>query len=465
MYRDLDSGKIYGRKLMINLKIDGLTKQFNQPLLEGVSFSFSGTGVVGFIGDNGSGKSSLLKILAGVDEDYAGRYIWSGQPSVGFMPQEIMDRENLSGGEKKMEKLAQLIYGDSHDVLLLDEPDNHLDFNGKEWLSGALESFSGLVVMVSHDRDFLEQNTNFTWLVEDMTVRTFPFGYKKFADIYMMEGDYLQKLYKKQVKEMKRLEVLVKEFGKIAAHSSKRAGVYRSMQKRLARHKEQMVQDPSRLTKSIFLNSKLNKKKMKRKTAIFVKDLEFSYQKEPIFSGANLHVEVGEKVALVSPNGSGKSTLIKLLLGELKAGSGMAKVGVNLDVGYYSQEHSESLDLTQTPVGALMEKHPLFEYQAEAVLKKFLFSKQTMKSRIDTLSGGQKSRLQLALFLYTNPDVLLLDEPTNHLDVKSILALESFLKEFEGTVLLISHDRRLIENTCKKTYQMEKGKITPSELT
>lgn len=450
---------------MINLKIDGLTKQYNQPLLEKVGFSFSGTGVVGFIGDNGSGKSSLLKILAGVDEDFTGRFIWSGQPSIGFMPQEIMDRENLSGGEKKMEKLAELIYGDSHDVLLLDEPDNHLDFDGKDWLSGALAGFPGLVIMISHDRDFLEQNTNFTWLIEDGGVRTFPFGYRKFSEIYMQEGDYLKKLYKRQVGEKKRLEVLVKEFGKVAAYNSKRAAAYRSMQKRLERHKESMVKNPDRLGESILLSSKINKKKMKKKTAIFVKDLDFNYGKDLVFNQANMHLEVGEKVALVSPNGSGKSTLIKLLLGRLKPSSGFAKIGVNLDFGYYSQEHTESLDQTQTPLGVLMERHPLFEYQAEAVLKKFLFSKQTMKSRIDILSGGQKSRLQLALFLYRNPDVLLLDEPTNHLDIKSILALENFLNEFKGTVLLISHDKRLIKNTCKKTYQMEKGKIKLSSLT
>lgn len=439
---------------MINLKISNLTKQYNQPLLEKVNFSFTGSGVVGFIGDNGSGKSSLLKILAGVDKDFTGKFAWSGEPSIGFMPQEIMDRENLSGGQKKMEKLAQLIYGESHDVLLLDEPDNHLDFDGKEWLSNALDYFPGLVIMISHDRDFLDMNTEFTWLIESGGVRTFPFGYKKFSKIYLQERGYLERLYKKQVKEKKRLQILVKEFGRIAAYNSKRASAYRSMQKRLERHIEDMVVDPAKQMGSILLNSQIDKKKMKRKTAVFVKDLEFCYGEDSVFSGASMHLEVGEKVALISPNGSGKSTLIKLLLGELKAKVGKAEIGVNLDLGYYSQEHTESLDQTQTPLKILMAKYPLFEYQAEAVLKKFLFTKQTMKSRIDTLSGGQKSRVQLAVFLYRNPDVLLLDEPTNHLDIKSILALENFLNDYEGTVLLISHDKRLVKNVCKRVFEI-----------
>lgn len=449
---------------MISLKVDGLTKQYNQPLLEKVEFSFSGKGVVGFIGDNGSGKSSFLRILSGEDQSFMGRFVWSGEPSIGYMPQEIMGRDYLSGGQKKMEKLASLIYGESHDVLLLDEPDNHLDFEGKEWLSEALEGFGGLVVMISHDRDFLEQNTSFIWLIEDRKIRTFPYGYEKFSKTDYLEKNYLEKLYRRQVKEKKRLEVLVKEFGKVASYNSKRAAAYRSMQKRLNRHTENMVQDPGRLKGSISLNSKLSKKKMKRKTAIFVKDLEFGYGDELVFSQANLHLEVGEKVALVSPNGSGKSTLIKLLLGELKADAGFARIGVNLDHGYYSQEHAESLDQTQTPIKVLMDEHPLFEYQAKEILKKFLFSEQTTKSRIDTLSGGQKSRLQLALFLYKSPDVLLLDEPTNHLDIKSILALENFLCEYKGTVLLISHDKRLIKNVCEKIYLMEDGKIISGDM-
>jgi ATP-binding cassette, subfamily F, member 3 len=192
--------------------------------------------------------------------------------------------------------------------------------------------------------------------------------------------------------------------------------------------------------------------------------MTFRYEKNTIFDNANFQMTVHQKIALISPNGSGKSTLIRLLTGQIDPNHGTAKIGPNQKLGYYSQDHEEALLPETTPLECFMHRYPVFDYQAEHILGKFLFSKQTMKSKIRTLSGGQKSRLQLALFLYSNPDLLILDEPTNHLDIKSITVLENFLKSYKGALLLISHDRELIKNLGVDIFEIKDKKILPAKL-
>lgn len=444
---------------MISLKISHLSKSYGQPLLDDISINHSGDGVVALVGDNGCGKSTLLRILAGLEEQDGGRIEWGGDVRVGYLMQEIETLPTLSGGQKKIALLADLIYSNLYDVLLLDEPDNHLDIENKQWLANAIRSFNGLVIMISHDRHLLKQVSTRTWLVEDHEIREYPFNYGKFAFEYEKEKGELEHLFHVQQKEHKRLEELVARFKLRAASGPKAAKYYHALQKRLARFEANMVQDPKDKDVHIELSSKIEGKQIKHKLAIMVKGLSFAYQDNQVFDNAELYIEVGEKVALVSPNGSGKSTLIKLILGLLAPDSGVARVGENLRVGYYSQEHLETLPANSTPLDCFISRFPLVEYQALEILRKFYFSKQTAKSKVWTLSGGQKARLQLALFLYTNPDVLILDEPTNHLDLKSVGALEEFLVNFGGTVLLISHDHELLNNVCDVAYEVRDRKI------
>lgn len=444
---------------MINLKITKLEKSYNQPLLDNVSLFHTGSGVVALIGDNGSGKSTLLKILGGLEEQDSGKIEWGSDLRIGYLQQEIDSLPTLSGGQKKIALLADLIYSSMYDVLLLDEPDNHLDIDNKQWLAQAIQSFDGLVIMISHDRHLLKQITTHTWLVEDREVRTYPFGYGKFVAEYENERESQEHLFHVQEKEHKRLKELVNVFKARASSGPKMARYYHALEKRLARFESEMIKDPKRHDVKIELNTATTAKKIKNKLAIMVREMSFGYPDNPLFEKAELFVEVGEKVALVSPNGSGKSTLIKLILGQLNPESGVAKIGENLKVGYYSQEHLETLDKNSTPIECFTQKFPIADYEAAAVLRKFYFSKQTIKSKIWTLSGGQKARLQLALFLYTKPDILILDEPTNHLDLKSVAALEEFLVEYEGTVLLISHDHDLLNNVCDIGYEVSNKKI------
>lgn len=439
---------------MYHLKIKNLVKHYNQPLLDGVNLSHSGKGVIALIGDNGSGKSTLLKILAGLEQEDSGEVIWDKLHAIGYLAQEITDYESLSGGQKKIAKLAELLYSNQYDVILLDEPDNHLDLDNKIWLEEALVSFSGLAIMISHDRKFLENVSTKVWLLENHQIKTYSFGYKKFKEVYEQEEIARAELFKTQSKEALRL-------GKMALIFRDKGfvGAYHNTQKRLERLKAEMVEDPEDKKAHITIQTKLENKIIHRKTAILVKDMAFGYESQVIFNRANLHLFVQDKTALLSPNGTGKSTLINLLLGKLMPTSGEAKIGPNLRVGYYSQEHSATLPPEETPQSIFAKAYPLFDYEIEAILKKFFFNKQTMRSKVWTLSGGQKSRLQLALFLYTNPDLLILDEPTNHLDLKSVMALETFLKEYKGTVLLVSHDRELVKNVCDNVYTITDYRI------
>lgn len=451
---------------MINLKITKLEKSYNQPLLDDISVNHSGNGIVALIGDNGCGKSTLLKILADLEQQDSGKIEWSNSPRIGYLMQEIDSLPTLSGGQKKIALLADLIYSNLYDVLLLDEPDNHLDIENKEWLANALTSFDGLVIMISHDRHLLKKITTHTWLVEDREIRSYPFGYEKFVHEYEKEKSDLTHQYHVQEKEHKRLLELVERFRQKAASSTKTARYYHALEKRLARFEATSIKDPKRGDVRIELSSQITGKQIKHKLAIMVREMSFGYDDNHVYEGAELYVEVGEKVALLAPNGGGKSTLIKLLLEIIQPQVGVAKIGENLKLGYYSQEHLETLPADGTAIDCFTSRFPMADYEAAAVLNKFYFSKQTMKSKIWTLSGGQKSRLQLALFLYTNPDIIILDEPTNHLDLKSVAALEDFLVNFGGTVLLISHDYDLLRNVCDIAYEIKNKKIkfSPSFL-
>ncbi len=449
---------------MIGLKITKLEKSYSQPLLDDITLNHVGNGVVALIGDNGCGKSTLLKILAGLEQQDGGKIDWAGNPRIGYLTQEVETMPTLSGGQKKIALLVDLLYNGEYDVLLLDEPDNHLDIENKQWLASAIKDFEGLVIMISHDRHLLKQITNFTWLVEDREIRTYPFGYSKFVTEYEKETSDLESQFHVQEKEHKRLLELVERFRQKAASSTKTARYYHALEKRLSRFEGEMVIDPKKRDVKIKLTSKITAKKIKNKLAILVRNLFFSYGDNHIFNDADFFMEVGDKVALVSPNGSGKSTLIKLILNFLTPNQGVARVGENLKVGYYSQEHLETLPADGTPITCFTSRFPIADYQAAEVLKKFYFSKHTIKSKIWTLSGGQKARLQLALFLYTNPDVLILDEPTNHLDIRSVSALEEFLVNYEGTILLISHDHDLLNNVCDVAYEIKNSKISLTEI-
>ena len=443
--------------MALSLQVSGVGKTFNKPLFEGVDLVVEEGAKIGLIGDNGSGKSTFLKMLAGLETVDSGRVQWSRDAKIGYLEQEIVvDTYDVSGGEKKILRIAELFYGDFN-VLLLDEPDNHLDLDHKLWFEELVKSFDGIVIVISHDRKFLESAIDRIWHLEERMIKDYAFGYKKFKEIYEGEMETRQHLWEVQEKERVRLLDAVERFKMKAAANSKLSGRYHSMEKRYARWVEDMVQKPPS-DRTLRLKLDIGKTH-KRKTAIHIKDLFKTFGKNPILGKLNLHVFCGEKIAISAPNGSGKSTLLNILAGKLIQDSGEVRIGNGLKLGYYAQEHLQALDETATMIEELQKAHAFAWFDAIAYLKKFMFDENQAKTQVKWLSGGQKSRLQLAKFLAIKPDVLVLDEPTNHLDLKTVIALERFLQEYSGTLILVSHDRTLVKNIVDKVYELKEGRF------
>lgn len=435
--------------MAVTLQISQLGKRFNSILFEGVDLRVQKPDKIGLIGDNGSGKSTFLRMLAGLESVEEGQIIWSKGAKVGYLQQEIVEGD-LSGGEKKILKLCELFYGD-YDVILLDEPDNHLDVDHKIWFEELVGDFAGIAIVISHDREFLHKAVNRIWYLEEKQIQDYPFTYKKFSQVYASEMQARLDLWKTQEKERKRLQDMVEMYRRRAEASNAFGGLYASVQKRYKKYVDEMVEKPPQ-KKDLMLNLKLGDQH-KRKTAIYIQNLSKSYGDNQVLKNINLHLFCGEKLAINAPNGSGKSTLLNILVGKLPASGGEFRIGPGLKIGYYAQEHLQALDENLSPEDIMNR------FDAASYLRKFLFTSEQISMPVRFLSGGQKSRLQLAKFLATNPDILVLDEPTNHLDLRTVLALENFLKDYKGTLILVSHDRELVKNVVEIAYELKDGKL------
>lgn len=439
----------------ISLSVNQVSKTYDRPLFEGVNLSVQGATKIALIGDNGSGKSTFLKMLAKLDQVTVGNISWGKDVKIGYLEQEIgKDLDTASGGEKKIVKLTQLFYSD-YNVLLLDEPDNHLDIDNRLWFGELVKNFEGILIVISHDRTFLRKSVEKIWLLEEEKIIEYPFNYEKFASVYGDNMTARAHLWEVQEKERKRLEKMVESLAKRAAANDSFAKMYHSMEKRYDRYVSGMVDKPPEV-RSIELNTDTSKQPI-QKTAIHLKNLSKSYGSNMVLKKLNLHVSCGEKIAINAPNGSGKSTLLNIISGSLAYDSGEVYLGPNLKIGYYTQEHLDSLDENSTMIDELQKSIHHDWYKGLAYLKRFMFTEGQIQSKVKYLSGGQKSRLQLAKFLGTNPDVLILDEPTNHLDLKTVISLEKFLMDYPGTLILVSHDQELVVKVTEKTYLLENG--------
>jgi len=451
VYRKIES-------MPVALQITNMSKGFVNPLFLGVNLNVFGNEKIALIGDNGSGKSTFLKILAGLDNSDAGTVFWGNNSKIGRLEQEIISNNYaVSGGEQKIIKITELFYGD-YNVLLLDEPDNHLDLEHKLWFEQLVKDFDGLVIVISHDRTFIKNSVTKIWHLEELHITQYPFGYDKFSEIYEQNMTDRKHLWEAQEKERLRLTEIVRQMHIKVAYNDNFAKLLHSAEKKYDRFVETMVEKPPQ-QKTAQLKTE-TKSQPKRKTALLIKNLTKSYKNNPVLNDLNLHLFCGEKIAIAAPNGSGKSTLLNILVKKIKQDSGEFNFGAELKIGYYAQEHLQALNEHDTMIGELQKTKDVPHYDAIAYLKRFLFTKDQIVSDVRFLSGGQKSRLQLAKFLSTSPDILILDEPTNHLDLKTVLALENFLKDYQGTLILVSHDRELVTNVVYKTYDLRDGKLS-----
>jgi ATP-binding cassette, subfamily F, member 3 len=360
----------------------------------------------------------------------------------------------LSGGQKKLAGLARLLLS-RPDVLLLDEADNHLDLPGKVYLERLIREYPGAVVLISHDRYLLDACVTHITELEDGKLTTFEGDYSS----YMVEKDLRlarqEEMFRAQQKELTRLAEAIKRlalWGKIYdnAKFSRKA---ESMQKRMDRIER--LDQP--VTERRRMDLQLNGWRGSNKVLEF-KGISKAFGARSLFHGLDHVLQHGERVGLIGPNGSGKSVLLRLILGQEQPDSGEIILGPSVKVGYYAQEH-ETLDFSQTLIDAVRATAPLNEERAVAFLLRYLFTYRQASQKISELSGGERSRLQLALLVLSGANFLLLDEPTNNLDIASAEVLEEALADFVGTVLVISHDRYFLDRTVQRLLIAGSGEL------
>lgn len=374
--------------------------------------------------------------------------------------QNFLDKEFnlLSGGEKTTVILGKLLM-DNPDILLLDEPTNHLDMDSIEWLERYLNNYDGIVIIVSHDRYFLDNVVSKIIEIEDMESKTYKGNYSSY--VKQKEEKLLEQMhkYKEQQKEIKSMESTIKDLRDwaIRADNSKFFKRSASMEKRLERMKSnEDAQKPKIENKTMKLNFK-NSERSGEET-IKAKGLCKSYIDKVIFNEADLLINFKERVALVGPNGSGKTTFLKMLLGEEAPDKGTVELGANVKVGYLPQVITFDNE-EYTVIQAFRDDISILEGQAREYLSKFMFFGNSVFKKVKALSGGERIRLKLSMLLYEDINLLILDEPTNHLDIDSIETLEEALEEFKGTIFFISHDRYFINKIGERIIAIEDNKF------
>ena len=356
----------------------------------------------------------------------------------------------LSGGQKKLVGLARLLLLHP-DLLLLDEPDNHLDLPGKIYLEKFIREYDGTVVIVSHDRYLLDAVVTHIAELEDGKMTVFAGDYSTYSLDKERRLARQAEMFKVQQREVKRLEASIKRlaiWGKVYDNEDFAAKA-KSMQKRL--DKMERIEKP--ITDRRKMDLKLRGYRGSNKV-LELDGVEKAFGERRIFEGLNETIWHGERVGLIGPNGAGKSVLIRMILGEEMPDFGEIKLGPSVTVGYYAQEY-ETLDFEQTLLDAVRLTGNMSDSKAMALLSKYLFSYEQARQKIGSLSGGERSRLQLALVVLSGANFLLLDEPTNNLDIASAEMLESALEDFIGTALIISHDRYFLDRTVERLLVIE----------
>ncbi len=359
----------------------------------------------------------------------------------------------LSGGQKKLVGLAKLLIT-RPTLLLLDEPDNHLDLEAKAALEKTILNYKGGVVIVSHDRYLLDAIADEIADLENGEIKVYTGNYSEYA--YEKRAALLrqQQLYEIQQREIARMEMALKRYKIWVQRSSKFASRMHAMEARLARVDRLERPILERRAMGLELNGWRGSNKVMEITG-----LEKTFGSNRVLRGVDMLIRHGERVGLVGPNGAGKSVLLRLVLGQETPTAGEIMVGPSVRVGYYAQQH-ETLDYGQNLLDTIRRAAPLSEESAVAFLLKFLFNYRQMRQTIGSLSGGERSRMQLALLMLSGANFLLLDEPTNNLDIASAEVLEDQLGEFEGTVLAVSHDRYFLDRVVTRIIELDGGLVT-----
>ena len=525
---------------MIILSCNNLTKSFGvESILENISFTVNEGDKIGVIGVNGTGKTTLFKIISGIYGYDSGEIYTSKDCEIGYLEQntnfysdntiftevlevfsdlikmeedlrkmecEISDKSSetnspdlqklmdnyshklelfqnsngygykseakgvlkglgfnddelekpikiLSGGEKTRVLLAKLLLK-KPTLLLLDEPTNHLDSDALEWLELFLKQYKGTVILISHDRYFLDQSVNRIFEIHNKKLKAYNGNYSYYVEKSAIDKEIERKTYEDQQKEIKKQE-----------ESIERLKAYgREKHLKRARSKEKALSKIEVLDKP---DGERKRAKIKFIPAVesgndvlAVRDVEMSFPAKVLFKDLNLDIYRGEKVALIGPNGAGKSTLFKIIMNELDPIQGEVKFGTNVNTAYFHQEQ-KTLNLDNTVIDEIWDANPhLTQTEVRNMLGAFLFENEDVFKRISSLSGGERARVAILKLILSQSNFLLLDEPTNHLDIDSKEVLEEALVNYTGTIFTISHDRYFLNKVVDKILVLDENGVT-----
>lgn len=356
----------------------------------------------------------------------------------------------MSGGQKSKAQLAKLLLSGSN-ILLLDEPTNHLDITACEWLEKFLTEYKGAYIVISHDRYFLDKVTNTTFEMENRTLREYKGNYTRYLELKAEAREAQQRVYDRTVKEINRIEGIVeqqKRWGQ--EHNFITAA---SKQKQADRLKE-TLEKPEDLPEAIKFTFRA--KEGGANDVLTAKGLSKSFDGTAVFTNAELDIKKNTTTFILGENGCGKTTLLKILTGEYQADSGEYKFGNNIQFGYYDQAQTD-LDPSKTVIDEVWDRYPgMTQTQVRSALAQFLFKGDDVFKNVGKLSGGEKARVSLLKLMLSKANMLLLDEPTNHLDIHSREALENALASYGGTLLIVSHDRYLINKLADRIVWLGK---------
>ena len=462
------------------LNIANLNKTYvGKQILKGVTFHIEDKEKAAIVGINGSGKTTLIKCILGEEEpdDSETVIALSKGKKIGYLAQQHADMpgaeddiptdltdakalamkqeiesygddfDTLSGGQKTRKRLEEILLT-KPDLLILDEPTNHLDIESIQWLEKVLKRYDGAVLLVSHDRYFLDHVVTKIIDLDNGRARMYRGNYSEYAEKKKQIRDAELKAYYNQQADIAHQQAVIDKLKQFNREKSiKRA---ESREKALA--KVELLDKPEELDNEMRLA--LTPHLQSGNDVLSVKELSKSFGEKTLFSNISFEIKRGEHVAVIGANGTGKTTLLKILNEQEPATTGSFKLGTNVEIGYYDQEHAV-LHMEKTIFDEIQDDYPyLNDTKVRNVLAAFLFRGDDVYKRIGDLSGGEQGRVSLAKLMLSNANFLILDEPTNHLDIQGREVLEDAIRNYEGTVLYVSHDRYFINKTATRILEL-----------
>ncbi|WOI21872.1 ABC-F family ATP-binding cassette domain-containing protein [Nonlabens ulvanivorans] len=403
--------------------------------------------------------SKLIEDMSTLTHEYEiiGGYQYKGETEkilkgLAFKPEQFgMLTDELSGGWRMRIELAKLLL-ENHDILLLDEPTNHLDIDSILWLEQFLQTYPGAVVIVSHDKMFLDNVTNRTIEISLGRIYDYPKPYTKFLALRAEMREQQEATFKNQQKEIERTEKLIQKF---KAKASK-ATMAQSLVKKLNRMDVVEIEQ----TDNAAMNINFAKSIQPGKVVLEIDKVSKSYGEKKVLSDVDLMIERGARVAFVGQNGMGKSTLAKIIVGEIKDARGEVNLGHNVQLGYFAQNQAEYLDGEKTVLDIMIDAaDDGNRVKVRDMLGSFLFRGDEAEKKVKVLSGGERNRLALCKLLLQPFNVLIMDEPTNHLDIQSKNVLKAALVKFDGTLIVVSHDREFLQGLTDVVYEFRDHKL------